>query len=42
VNPEIDAMFHNELLFRSLQLAGISIREKELYDGTNIEQAKEQ
>jgi hypothetical protein len=42
VNPEIDAMFHNELLFRSLQLAGISIREKELYDGTNLEQAKEQ
>jgi hypothetical protein len=42
VNPEIDPMFHNELLFRSLQLAGISIREKELYDGTNIEQAKEQ
>jgi hypothetical protein len=42
VNPEIDPMFHNELLFRSLQLAGISIREKELYDGTNLEQAKEQ
>jgi hypothetical protein len=42
VNPEIDAMFHNELLFRSLQLAGISIREGELYQGANLEQAKEQ
>lgn len=42
VNPEIDPMFHNELLFRSLQLAGISIRENELYQSTNIEQAKEQ
>jgi hypothetical protein len=42
VNPEIDAMFHNELLFRSLQLAGISIRESELYQGANLEQAKEQ
>ena len=42
VNPEIDPMFHNELLFRSLQLAGISIRETELYQSTNLEQAKEQ
>ena len=42
VNPEIDAMFHNELLFRALQLAGISIRETELYQSTNLEQAKEQ
>ena len=42
VNPEIDPMFHNELLFRALQLAGISIRETELYQSTNLEQAKEQ
>jgi hypothetical protein len=42
VNPEIDAMFHNELLFRALQLAGISIRENELYQSSNLEQAKEQ
>ena len=42
VHPEIDPMFHNELLFRSLQLAGISIRETELYQSTNLEQAKEQ
>jgi hypothetical protein len=29
-------------LFRALQLAGISIRETELYQSTNLEQAKEQ
>lgn len=30
VNPEIDVMFHNELLFRSLTLAGISSRDAQL------------
>lgn len=30
VNPEIDVMFHNELLFRALTLAGISSRDAQL------------
>lgn len=38
---EVDAIFHNEILFRALQLAGIAIREGEFYEMTNIEQAKE-
>lgn len=38
---EVDAIFHNEILFRALQLAGIAIREGEFYEMTTIEQSKE-
>lgn len=33
VNPEIDVMFHNDLLFRALTLAGISTRDAQLAQG---------
>jgi hypothetical protein len=38
---EVDAIYHPEILFRALQLAGIAIRESEFYEMTNIEQTKE-
>ena len=38
---EVDAIWHNEILFRALQLAGIAIREGEFYEMVNIEQNKE-
>jgi hypothetical protein len=38
---EVDAIWHNEILFRALQLAGIAIREGEFYEMVNIEQTKE-
>lgn len=33
VNPEIDVMFHNDLLFRALTLGGISTRDAQLAQG---------
>jgi hypothetical protein len=38
---EVDPIYHNEILFRALQLAGISIREADFYEMTTIEQSKE-
>jgi hypothetical protein len=41
ITCEIDPIYHNEVLFRALQLAGIAIREGEFYEMTTIEQGKE-
>jgi hypothetical protein len=42
VTCEVDPSWHNEILFRALQLAGISIREDFFYQAMNLEQQKEQ
>jgi hypothetical protein len=41
VTCELDQSVHNEILFRALQLAGISIREDFFYQAMNLEQQKE-
>lgn len=41
VTCEVDPIYHNEILFRALQLAGIAIRENEFYQAVSIEQQKE-
>lgn len=38
---EVDEVYHNDILFRALQLAGISMREEYLYQAANLEQQKE-
>jgi hypothetical protein len=41
VTCELDQSVHNEILFRALQLSGISIREDFFYQAMNLEQQKE-
>jgi len=41
VTCEVDVIWHNEILYRSLQLAGISIREQFFYEAMSIEKQKE-
>ena len=41
VTCEVDPIYHNEILFRALQLAGIAIRENDFYQAVSIEQQKE-
>lgn len=41
VTCEVDPVYHNDILFRALQLAGIAVREEMLYQAANLEQQKE-
>ena len=42
IGPSIDESFHNELLFRSLQLAGVSSRDSELAAAAEQQQQQQQ
>lgn len=41
ITCEVDPIYHNDILFRALQLAGIAVREEMLYQAANLEQQKE-